>query len=87
MKVWHHLTKGETLAELKTGPEQGLSPEEAKSRLEQYGPNELEAHEKDSLLKRFLAQMKDLLKEGDNVLVKASHGMHFPEIVDALQGV
>ncbi|MCF2554310.1 UDP-N-acetylmuramoyl-tripeptide--D-alanyl-D-alanine ligase [Faecalicatena contorta] len=35
----------------------------------------------------FLAQMKDLLKEGDNVLVKASHGMHFPEIVDALKGV
>ena len=59
MKVWHHLTKGETLAELNTGPERGLSPEEARTRLEQYGPNELEAHEKDSLIKRFLEQMKD----------------------------
>ena len=34
----------------------------------------------------FLSEMHNLLKEGDNVLVKASHGMHFPEIVDALKG-
>lgn len=33
----------------------------------------------------FLASMKDIIKDGDNILVKASHGMHFPEIVDALQ--
>lgn len=33
----------------------------------------------------FLASMKEIIKDGDNVLVKASHGMHFPEIVDALQ--
>lgn len=33
----------------------------------------------------FLAQMNGLIKEGDNVLVKASHGMAFPEIVDALK--
>lgn len=33
----------------------------------------------------FLAAMKDTIKDGDNILVKASHGMHFPEIVDALQ--
>lgn len=35
--------------------------------------------------KDFLAGMHNLLKEGDNVLVKASHGMQFPEIVDALK--
>lgn len=34
----------------------------------------------------FLDKMHILLKKGDNVLVKASHGMHFPEIVDALKG-
>lgn len=34
----------------------------------------------------FLDKMHFLLKKGDNVLVKASHGMHFPEIVDALKG-
>lgn len=33
----------------------------------------------------FLAQMKDIIKDNDNVLVKASHGMNFPEIVEALR--
>ena len=33
----------------------------------------------------FLDSMKDILAEGDNVLVKASHGMNFPELVEALQ--
>ncbi len=33
----------------------------------------------------FLAQTKDILKKGDNVLIKASHGMEFPEIVEALK--
>ena len=33
----------------------------------------------------FLAQMKTLVQEGDAVLVKASHGMHFTQIVEALQ--
>lgn len=32
----------------------------------------------------FLAQAEELLNEGDNVLVKASHGMEFPVIVEAL---
>lgn len=35
----------------------------------------------------FLAQAEHLLKDGDNVLVKASHGMNFPEIVEYLKGV
>ena len=33
----------------------------------------------------FLAQTKDILKDGDNVLIKASHGLEFPEIVEALR--
>ena len=33
----------------------------------------------------FLAQTKDILKDGDNGLIKASHGMEFPEIVEALR--
>ncbi len=33
----------------------------------------------------FFAQTKDILKDGDNVLIKASHGMEFPEIVEALR--
>lgn len=33
----------------------------------------------------FLTAMKDIIKDGDNVLVKASHGMNFSELVDALK--
>ena len=29
--------------------------------------------------------MKDIIQPGDNVLVKASHGMWFPELVESLQ--
>ena len=35
--------------------------------------------------KEFLAQADALLKTGDTILVKASHGMEFPEIVEKLQ--
>ena len=33
----------------------------------------------------FFHSMKEILKDGDNILVKASHGMNFPEIVSALE--
>ena len=33
----------------------------------------------------FFAQSKELLKENDTILVKASHGMEFPEIIEKLQ--
>ncbi len=33
----------------------------------------------------FLADRPNVIRHGDNVLVKASHAMHFSEIVDALQ--
>ena len=33
----------------------------------------------------FLADMKTIIRDGDNILVKASHGMEFPELVDALK--
>ena len=36
--------------------------------------------------KDFLEEMHSLLKEGDNILVKASHSMEFPEIVEKLKG-
>ena len=31
--------------------------------------------------------MKDLIKDGDNVLVKASHGMDLTPIVEALKNI
>lgn len=33
----------------------------------------------------FLSKIRDLIKAGDSVLVKASHGMHFTQIVETLQ--
>ena len=35
----------------------------------------------------FLDVMKDLIKDGDNVLVKASHGMDLTPIVEALKNI
>ena len=35
----------------------------------------------------FLAHARHIIEEGDNVLVKASHGMEFPEIVEYLQNM
>ena len=32
-----------------------------------------------------LANLKNIVKQGDNVLVKASHGMGFDEVVKELQ--
>ena len=34
---------------------------------------------------KFFEEMSEVLKEGDTILVKASHGMEFPEIVERLQ--
>ena len=33
----------------------------------------------------FIQASQDIIKEGDNLLIKASHGMNFPEIVEALK--
>jgi len=57
---WHAMTIEEVLATLKTSPE-GLSQEEAEKRLEQYGPNELRAGKKRSVLLLFLRQFKSFL--------------------------
>lgn len=59
MKAWHNLTERSILTELQTDQQFGLSEQEARARLVNYGPNELHGHKQDSLLKRFLNQMKD----------------------------
>jgi len=51
----------EVVAGLGSDPRQGLSTEEARSRLEQYGPNELEAERPVPAWRRFLAQFRDTL--------------------------
>ena len=59
MASWHCKSQEELLSELKADPKQGLTTTEAKRRLEQYGENSLEAHESESMIIRFLKQMKD----------------------------
>jgi len=56
----YSLTVSDTLSHLGVTKE-GLSSKVAKERLHNYGPNELAAQKKESLLKRFLAQFQDFM--------------------------
>ena len=59
-QVWHTLSADEVLATLQTSS-QGLSPEEAKRRLERYGLNELTAAEHVSPWRILLSQFQNVL--------------------------
>lgn len=59
--MWYAKTVDATLEELKVNPETGLSSEEAKKRLEQYGENALKGKPKQSMIALFFAQLKDVL--------------------------
>jgi P-type Ca2+ transporter type 2C len=58
--IWYNLTAEKTLESLGTSTS-GLSAEEAKKRLADYGPNELKRSKKMSAWRLFLEQFKDLL--------------------------
>lgn len=60
MKEWYQSQKDEILKEFRVTKE-GLSNEEAKKRLEEYGENVLQEGKKKSVLQVFLGQFKDLL--------------------------
>ena len=57
---WHQKAINEATDDLKSSI-QGLSSEEAKKRLEEYGPNELKEGEKKTPLGMFLDQFKDFM--------------------------
>jgi Ca2+-transporting ATPase len=59
--LFHNKTVAETLAELKTDMLGGLSPAEAGSRLDRYGPNQLTEKKKKTLLMMFLDQFRDTM--------------------------
>ena len=59
MSAWHCKTPEAILAELETSRSRGLTSEQARQRLEQYGPNTLEQQAKRSLAVRLLGQLKD----------------------------
>lgn len=58
---WYQITREEAATELSTSLAGGLTPSEAKKRLETYGPNELKKKDGPTLLEMFLAQFKDML--------------------------
>jgi magnesium-transporting ATPase (P-type) len=57
---WHAQSAADVLAALESGPD-GLSPREAKARLERFGPNRLAAARKQSEILRFLSHFNNLL--------------------------
>lgn len=59
-EIWHHLEPDDVFKRLNTGV-QGLSSEEAATRLGKYGFNELAATQKVSPLKILLSQFKSIL--------------------------
>ena len=61
MEAWHGKSVSETLSTLGADRDRGLGEEEAKRRLETYGPNRLAAKKPKSLLRRFLEQFQDFL--------------------------
>ena len=58
MKKTYTQSVDEVLQDLGVGPE-GLTTQQAKERLDKYGPNKLKEAEKPTWLQRFLAQLKD----------------------------
>ncbi len=61
MSNWHSMETAHVLKELGTDLHQGLSPEEAKQRIEKYGFNELKKEEHVSPLTLFFNQFKNIL--------------------------
>ena len=59
--MWYSKTIDEILKELDVDLAIGLSEDEAAARLENSGPNKLEANRKKTVLQMFLAQLNDAL--------------------------
>jgi Ca2+-transporting ATPase len=59
--MWFTKSEEEVLSEMIVDPSQGLSEEEAKVRLEKYGPNKLLAKKKKSIFQLFIAQLQEWL--------------------------
>ncbi len=58
---WHSMEPAAVISELKTDAERGLSGEQAGSRLEIYGPNEIQETKKEATWKLLLDQFKEVL--------------------------
>ena len=58
--LWYQQSIEESLTGLQSGPS-GLSPEDAKNKLQHYGPNVLPQKEGKSLFIKFISHFKDIL--------------------------
>ncbi|HDR7793293.1 TPA: cation-translocating P-type ATPase [Bacillus luti] len=61
MSNWYSKTKDQTLTDLKTNEQSGLTTDSVKERLSQFGPNELATKQKRTLWQRVFAQINDVL--------------------------
>lgn len=61
MRQWYTMQKDEAIKHLESNEQTGLSMEQAKKRLEEYGPNKLKEKKKVSNFQRFLNQFKDVM--------------------------
>jgi len=59
--MWFSKSTEEVLKEINVNPSQGLSEEEAKTRLVKYGPNRLEGKKKKNIFQLFIAQLQEWL--------------------------
>ncbi len=79
---WHALTTEEALNELQVQEKQGLTPQEAQHRIEQYGLNELKKEKGKSPIKLFLGQFTDILMV--ILLIATGLSLVVGEMVDAV---
>ncbi|MCX2742159.1 cation-translocating P-type ATPase [Pontibacter anaerobius] len=59
--MWYSKPIEEVIAELSPDPARGLSEEEAKARLQKYGPNTLKEKKRKSVFQLFIEQLQDWL--------------------------
>ena len=59
--MWFSKTSETVLKELNSNISTGLSDEEAKKRLSEYGPNRLSTKKKKTLLQLFISQLADVM--------------------------
>ena len=80
--TWHALSREQVLEKLDSGLEKGLSADQAKARVEQYGLNQLEEGKKTTFLQMVIAQLNSFVVI--LLIVAAAISALLGETVDAI---
>ena len=80
--TWHALSREEVIEKLDSGVEKGLSGQEAKARLEKFGPNQLAEGKKTTFLQMVFAQLNNFVVI--LLIVAAAISALLGETVDAI---